>query len=56
MAREPIISNSNPSDDDENQPQLRPQRLSEMVGQREVIEVLRIAIDAALKRGEALGH
>ena len=35
---------------------LRPKRISEMVGQREVMEVLYIAIDAAKKRGEPLGH
>jgi len=35
---------------------LRPQRMSEMVGQRAVYERLEIAIDASRKRGEALGH
>ena len=35
---------------------LRPRRIDEMVGQRDVIERLRIAIDAAQKRGEPLGH
>ncbi len=35
---------------------LRPKRISEMVGQRDVMEVLYIAIDAAKKRGEPLGH
>ena len=35
---------------------LRPRRMEEMVGQRDVIERLRIAIDAAQKRGEPLGH
>ncbi len=35
---------------------LRPKRMSDMVGQREVMEVLQIAIDAATKRGEPLGH
>ena len=35
---------------------LRPKRLDEMVGQREVYERILIAIEAAKKRGEPLGH
>ena len=35
---------------------LRPQRLSEMIGQRDVFERLGIAVDAAQKRNEVLGH
>ncbi len=35
---------------------LRPQRLSEVVGQRAVCERLAIAVDAAKKRGEPVGH
>jgi Holliday junction DNA helicase RuvB len=35
---------------------LRPQRIKEMVGQRDVIERLNIVVDAARKRGEPLGH
>ena len=35
---------------------LRPQRMADMVGQRDVYERLTIAIDAARKRGETLGH
>lgn len=41
---------------EENDIALRPKRIEEMVGQRQVIEVLRIAIDAAKKRHEPLGH
>jgi Holliday junction DNA helicase RuvB len=41
---------------DENDLALRPKRIADMVGQREVIEVLHIAIDAARKREEPLGH
>lgn len=41
---------------DENDFALRPKRIADMVGQKEVIEVLRIAIDAASKRDEPLGH
>ncbi len=54
MARESIIQPPPPPDD--NDGALRPKRIAEMVGQREVIEVLRIAIDAATKREEPLGH
>ena len=54
MARDIILSN-NPSPDDDD-PHLRPTRLSEMVGQRDVINRLEIAIDAAKKRNEVLGH
>jgi Holliday junction DNA helicase RuvB len=35
---------------------LRPRRMSEMVGQRQVAERLAIAVDAARKRKEPLGH
>lgn len=35
---------------------LRPKRIADMVGQRDVMEVLQIAIDAAKKRNEPLGH
>jgi Holliday junction DNA helicase RuvB len=40
----------------ENDTLLRPKSISDMVGQREVMEVLQIAIDAAKKRKEPLGH
>lgn len=35
---------------------LRPKRMAEMIGQRDVMEVIQIAIDAAKKRKEPLGH
>jgi Holliday junction DNA helicase RuvB len=41
---------------DSNDSSLRPRRMDEMVGQRDVIEKLKIAIDAAQGRGEPLGH
>ena len=53
MAREPILSLRAPPDDDRD---LRPQRMREMVGQREVYARLQIAVDAAAKRDEPLGH
>ncbi len=54
MAREPIYSASEP--DDEYDGQLRPQRMADMVGQRDVMDRLQIVIDAATKREEPLGH
>jgi Holliday junction DNA helicase RuvB len=54
MARETIVTNG--SHDDDFDRDLRPQRMEEMVGQREVCARLRIAVDATRKRGEALGH
>jgi Holliday junction DNA helicase RuvB len=65
MPREAILQ---PDDDDEPLPQpaetvsleedraLRPSSIHEMVGQRDVIARLSIALDAAKKRREALGH
>lgn len=54
MAREPILQSSeNLKDEDRD---LRPQRMQDMVGQREVYARLEIAVDAASKRGEPLGH
>ena len=35
---------------------LRPQRLSEFIGQQKVKDNLQLAIDAALARGEPLDH
>src|SRR5438128_12275379 len=55
MPREPIISAA-PDRDEEFDRTLRPQRIKDMVGQRDVIERLNIAVDAAQKRGEPLGH
>lgn len=55
MPREPIISAA-PDRDEEFDRGLRPQRITEMVGQRDVIERLNIVVDAARKRGEPLGH
>jgi len=54
MAREPILQTPVPSEDDDLN--LRPQRLDEVIGQRDVAERLRIGVEAALKRDEPLGH
>lgn len=54
MTREPIVRQPVESADDDRA--LRPQRMGEMVGQREVFERIQIAVEAAAKRGEPLGH
>ena len=54
MAREPILQS--PADFKDDDRDLRPQRMQDMVGQREVYARLEIAVDAASKRGEPLGH
>lgn len=54
MTREPILGQPAPVDDDDRD--LRPQHMSDMVGQREVYARIEIAVDAAMKRGEPLGH
>jgi len=55
MAREPILSSDRPRDDEFDNG-LRPTRIKEMIGQRDVIERLNIVVDASRKRGEPLGH
>ncbi len=52
MGREPLIQQAAEDDDRD----LRPQSMREMIGQREVFARLEIAVDAARKRGEPLGH
>lgn len=64
MAREAIYQQSEPENSaeaelptpKEKDSSLRPRRMDEMVGQRDVIERLKIAIDAAQGRGQPLGH
>ncbi|MEZ6092236.1 MAG: Holliday junction branch migration DNA helicase RuvB [Pirellulaceae bacterium] len=57
MARETIYEQSG-GDDEQNRrdQQLRPTRMVDMVGQRDVIERLQIAIEAARGRSDPLGH
>lgn len=50
-----ILSNKS-SLDDENTLSLRPKLLSEYIGQDKIVETLKIAIEAALKRQESLDH
>ena len=54
--REPSIQAVGGDDTPVEDRALRPQRMEEMIGQRAVHERLMIAIDAARKRGETLGH
>lgn len=54
MPREPIVAATASAEEDDRA--LRPQRFGEMVGQREVAGRLKIAVSAAAKRGEPLGH
>jgi Holliday junction DNA helicase RuvB len=67
MSREPILSSDDAFDvvdppsqfiplGREEDQVLRPQRMEDMVGQREVYERLMIAVDAARIRQETLGH
>jgi Holliday junction DNA helicase RuvB len=62
MSREAIYQQQSADDSEEarwvsgSEVRLRPSLMSEMVGQRETIERLQIAIDAARGRGEPLGH
>jgi len=57
--REPILqpaaaAEAPPEDDDDRD--LRPQRMHDIVGQRDVFERIEIALDASRKRREPLGH
>src|SRR6187401_226611 len=54
MAREPILQSDDSAREEDRA--LRPQRMRDMVGQREVAARLEIALDAARKRGDTLGH
>lgn len=57
MAREPILTPADrPDEPDDDDRDLRPQRMTDMVGQRSAMERLGIAVHAAQMRGDALGH
>jgi len=63
MAREAVYQQSDPENSataevakPEPGGSLRPRRMDDMVGQRDVIERLKIAIEAAQQRGDPLGH
>jgi len=54
MAREAILKK--PGVESEEDRSLRPQRMDDMIGQREVFARLEIALEASRKRGDAMGH
>ena len=58
--REPVLKSTTPTPPpeltEEEDRALRPTRMRDMVGQREVYARIEIAVDAARKRGEPLGH
>lgn len=54
--RERLLSGHQQEEDEQLVLSLRPKRLDECIGQRALIERLRIAITAARQRGEALDH
>jgi Holliday junction DNA helicase RuvB len=54
MSRQPIFTATQPNEQDDIR--LRPARLSEIVGQQDVIEQVRIVMEAARKRADVLGH
>src|SRR5438874_836996 len=58
MAREPLITGNTPGapDDKHRDDALRPRRLTEIIGQKQTVERLRIAINACRKLKEPLGH
>jgi Holliday junction DNA helicase RuvB len=62
MVREAVYQQSDPETatevarPPEQDSSLRPSRMDEMVGQKDVIERLKIAIEAAQQRGDPLGH
>jgi Holliday junction DNA helicase RuvB len=55
MAREPIVTMA-PDGGEDPERDLRPQRIADMIGQRDVMQRLDIVLDAARKRQETLGH
>ncbi len=57
MARERVITQSSSGhDEDRLNESLRPERLDECIGQLQVIQQLRIALEATLKRSEPMEH
>jgi len=57
MTRERIVTGKSLSPDEESfNWTLRPTRLSELIGQRELVRRLQISLQAAAQRGEALEH
>jgi Holliday junction DNA helicase RuvB len=55
-SQEPLPPTQAPPTAQEHDIAMRPKRIADMVGQQDVIDVIQIAIDAAKKRKEPLGH
>lgn len=55
MTRETLLQGDSPVNDEADR-DLRPHSMHDMIGQRSVYERLRIAVDAAVKRSDPLGH
>lgn len=56
MAREKVIGPGQPDDDRKRDAALRPKLLAEVIGQKKVVNRLQIAVNAAKKLKEPLGH
>src|SRR5262245_17046220 len=56
VTRQAIISAETPDDDRARDAALRPRRLSEVVGQRQIVKKLEIHVNACKKLREPLGH
>ncbi len=56
MTEDRLVAATESPDDSELERSLRPQALDDFPGQARVLQNLRIAIEAAKKRGEALDH
>src|SRR5262245_844760 len=56
MPRQPIFSGPNPDEDRKRDAALRPRLLSEVIGQKAVAPRLAIAVNAAKKLKEPMGH
>ena len=57
MPRERVIApETQPIDIDAGAPSIRPRRLAEYIGQRDLVEKLRIAVEAVKQRGEPMEH
>nr|MCU0706556.1 Holliday junction branch migration DNA helicase RuvB [Fimbriiglobus sp.] len=56
MAREKVIGSAPSDDDRKRDAALRPKLLSEVIGQKKVVNRLQIAVNAAKKLKEPLGH
>jgi len=56
MARQATITGGKPDDDRQRDAALRPRRLSEIIGQRQLVKKLEINVNASRKLKEPLGH